>query len=367
MSKGRTVDKPFLIIVLILIIGGFLIFSSASLGLLTQGSEKFSQVTFNQTVLGLVGGMIFGLITWKFDYRIWRKYALLIFIFAIILNILLFIPGLGISHGGARRWIDLGFISFQTSEILKIGFIIYLAAWLSSIKEKVSDLYLGLLPFCVLLVVPAVLLMLQPDTDTLAILFMTSLAMFFTAGGKWRHVLLLVVVGLLALGAIALSHPYVMQRITTFLNPEQDPLGASYQIQQSLIAIGSGGTFGRGFGKSLQKFNNFLPEPIGDSIFAVMAEEFGFVGSVGLIFLFIAFAIRGFMISVRAPDSFGGLLTLGIVILIVSQSFINIGAMLGVLPLSGIPLLFVSHGGTALFITLAEVGIILNISKQSHV
>ena len=154
-----------------------------------------------------------------------------------------------------------------------------------------------------------------------------------------------------------------MARITTFINPAADPLGAGYQIQQSLIAIGSGGIFGRGFGQSIQKFN-YLPEPIGDSIFAVYGEEFGFVGCVLLILLLCFFALRGLKIAARAPDVFGGLLVVGIVILIMTQSFLNIAAMLGVLPLSGLPLIFVSHGGTALFFALATVGIVLNVSRS---
>ncbi len=364
MIKTQRADKPFLIATILLIVGGFLVFSSASLGLLTEGTDKFSQVTFSQIVLGLVGGTLAGLVAWKVDYRIWKKYALGVFAFALLVNLLLFIPGLGVSHGGAKRWIILEALSFQPSEFLKIGFIIYLAAWLANRKDHVSSFGNGLVPFFFILLIPTALLLLQPDTDTLAVIFLTGIAMFFAAGGRWRHVFLLLLGGVIGITLVAFMRPYVMERIQTFLDPSRDPLGSSYQIQQSLIAIGSGEVFGRGFGKSVQKFN-YLPEPIGDSVFAVMAEEFGFVGSVSLIALFIFFAIRGFSIGAKAPDSFGGLLALGIVILIVLQSFVNIAAMLGVLPLTGIPLLFVSHGGTALFTTLAEVGIVLSISKYS--
>jgi len=162
---------------------------------------------------------------------------------------------------------------------------------------------------------------------------------------------------------LAFTRPYIMQRITTFFNPQADALGASYQIQQSLIAVGSGGIFGRGFGQSVQKFT-YLPEPVGDSIFAVAAEEFGFVGSVFLLLIFVLFAMRGLKIASRTTNVFGRLVVVGIVIMIVFQAFVNIGAMLGVIPLSGITLPFVSHGGTSLFITLFEVGIILSISRS---
>jgi cell division protein FtsW len=187
-------------------------------------------------------------------------------------------------------------------------------------------------------------------------------AMFIAAGAYVRDILVLIGAGLLGAAGLVMVRPYLMNRIMAFLDPNVDPLGSSYQIQQSLIAIGSGGPFGRGYGQSIQKFD-YLPEPIGDSVFAVLAEEFGFFGSVLLISLFVFFAWRGLRIASKAPDHFSGLLVVGIVILIVSQSFINIASMLGVFPLTGLPLIFVSHGGSALFFTLLSVGIVLNISR----
>jgi cell division protein FtsW len=188
-------------------------------------------------------------------------------------------------------------------------------------------------------------------------------AIYFLGGANLKHIGIVGVLGLLAVIALLLTRPYLLDRVTTFINPAEDALGSGYQIQQSLIAIGSGGLTGRGFGQSLQKFN-YLPEPIGDSIFAVAAEEFGFLGSLVLILLFAALMFRGYQLSMRARDTFGGLLMLGLVILIVAQSFFNMAAMLGILPLSGLPLIFVSHGGTAMFFALFSVGIILNISKD---
>jgi len=207
-----------------------------------------------------------------------------------------------------------------------------------------------------------VVLYLQSDTGTFVVIAAAALAMFIASGGLWRHIVGFGALGVAALWILTLVRPYTQERLLTFLNPERDPLGAGYQIQQSLIAIGSGEVFGRGFGQSIQKFT-YLPEPTGDSIFAVAAEEFGFVGGMIIISAFLVFAFRGLAIARKAPDYFGGLLVLGIVILIVSQSFTNIGSMLGVLPLTGLPLLFVSHGGSALFFALLSVGIILNISK----
>lgn len=360
-SKSK-IDKPFLLSVSILIVAGFFIFSSASLGLLAKNGVKYSSVAFSQTVLGLFMGSIAMLITSRLNYKIWKKYAFYLLIGAIILNILVLIPGIGFEHGGARRWFVIGGVSLQPSELLKLGFIIYFAAWAGGMKSKMKTLKYGFLPLMILFSIAAGLLLVQPDTDNLMMIIFSGMAMFLAGGGRWRYIFLLMIVGIMGIAVLAFTRPYVMQRITTFMHPENNAQGSGYQIQQSLIAIGSGGITGRGFGQSIQKFN-FLPEPIGDSIFAVQAEEFGFVGSATLILLYVIFATRGLKIASRVNDPFGRLIVVGIVIMIVAQAFLNIGAMLGVLPLSGITLPFVSHGGTSLFITLLEVGIILSISK----
>jgi cell division protein FtsW len=363
MRSRLKVDKFFLAISAVLVIGGFFIFSSASLGLLAKQSSNYSNVAFSQTVLGLCLGSIALIVASRLDYKIWKKTAFYILIGAVILNILVLIPEIGFEHGGARRWLSIGSVSFQPSEFLKFAFIIYFAAWIAGVKERVKDFWWGFVPLTVLLGVCGVLLLLQPDTGTFMIIAATGLGMFIVAGGRWRYTFMIILAGFIGISFLAFTRPYVMQRIQTFFNPAADSLGASYQIQQSLIAIGSGGLFGNGFGQGVQKFT-YLPEPVGDSIFAVAAEEFGFVGSVLLIALFLLFAIRGFKIAANVSDTFGRLTVTGIVIMIISQAFVNIGAMLGVLPLSGITLPFVSHGGTSLFISLFEVGVILSISKS---
>jgi cell division protein FtsW len=208
-----------------------------------------------------------------------------------------------------------------------------------------------------------VILMIQPDTAGVIIIGMAAVTMLFAAGGKVSHLALLALVGIVAIAGAAYERPYIAQRIETFFNQESDPLGAGYQVQQSLIAVGSGGFGGRGFGQGLEKFS-YLPEPIGDSIFAVAAEEFGFVGSAVLVLLFALFALLGLRIAARAPDPFGGLLVVGLTVLIAGQSFFNIASALGLVPLVGVPLIFVSHGGTSLAISLAEVGVILSVSKR---
>ena len=361
-SKGK-VDKGFLLICAALVVVGFFIFSSASLGVLVSNENKFSSVAFNQLLFGFFFGTIACWIFSKIDYAVWRKYSFFIFIFSIILTLLVFVPHIGFEHGGAKRWIDIGITTFQPSELLKVGFIMYLAAWISKIKDKIKTFQEGLLPFLVMVGVVGAVLLAQPDTDTYLVILLAGVAMYLAGGGKWSHMGLVALIGLVCIATLAYTRPYIKQRITTFINPTENVLTSGYQIRQSLIAVGSGGLWGRGFGKSIQKFN-YLPEPIGDSIFAVAAEEFGFIGSTLILLIFILFGMRGLKIAQQSKDSFGGLLTLGIVILIMAQMFVNVGGMIGILPLTGIPLPFVSHGGTALFITLVEVGIILNVSSK---
>jgi len=222
--------------------------------------------------------------------------------------------------------------------------------------SRVFPLILGVM------VVPTVILIAEPDTGTLAVTFSAVIAMFLAAGMKFRHLLVMIAVAMLALGTLAMFQPYVKERVLTFFDPSRDPQGSGYQIQKSFLAVGSGGIMGRGFGQSIQKYGS-LPEPTGDSIFAVVGEEFGFVGGTLIIILFLLFGIRGIQIARLAPDAFSGLLAVGIVILIISQSFANIASTLGVVPFTGVPLVFVSHGGTALIAALLEIGILLNISK----
>lgn len=358
------INKSFLLWTVILVVGGFFIFSSASLGVLAKSEIKFSSVASNQLFFGLFLGSLVALFVARLDYHLWRKYSVILFVIGIILTLAVFIPGLSLEHGGAKRWIDLGPITFQPAEILKIGFICYYAAWLSSMKSKTETFKWGLLPFLIFSAIIGAILLSQPDTDTFAVIIFAALSMYIAAGARWKHVLLIAISGVLAIVLLATFRPYIKQRIEVMLNPSLNTKTSGYQLNQSLIAIGSGRVWGRGFGQSVQKFH-YLPEPIGDSVFAVAAEEFGFVGTVSLVSLFVIFGLQGLRIASKAGDDFGRLLALGIVILIVSQAFVNIGGMIGILPLTGIPLPFISHGGTALFITLLEAAIIMSISRSS--
>lgn len=361
--RDHGVDKIFLAVTLALLFGGLIIFYSASLGIYAKkGSEIFANVLISQLGLGLLLGGIACAGASFIPYRFWRAYAAWIFIGVVILTALVFIPGIGATSGGAKRWIYLGPISIQPSEFLKLGLVIYFAAFLAQLKGTARASSRGIVAFVILIGVAALLVITQPDTGTFGIMFFAAFAMLLVSGVPVKHVALVVLIGVLGLTLVAYIKPHVAERLTTFIHPERDSQGAGYQLKQSLTAVGSGQVMGRGFGKSLQKFY-YLPEPVGDSIFAVAAEEFGFVGALIIVTAFFLFGVRGMIIAKRAPDQFSGLLVVGIVILIVSQAVINIASMIGIFPLTGVPLPFVSHGGSALLVTLAEVGIVLNISR----
>lgn len=365
MNTARPIDRILLILVLLLITCGFFIFSSASLGLLAREGARFSSVALNQFLFGIVGGVGALFLMSSVYYRNLRQYAFYIFACTLFLTLLVFVPHIGFSFNGATRWISIGSFTLQPAELLKLGFIIYLATWLSGMHRNIGDFKRVTLPFMGIIAGVGVIMLMQPDTDTFAIMAVSGVAMYLTAGGKWTHVLIMFLCGVMAIGVLALTRPYIKDRIMTFIDPTSDPLGSSYQVQQSLIAIGSGGLVGRGFGQSIQKFE-YLPEPIGDSIFAVFAEEFGFIGSVILLGLLSAFTFRGYKVAAHAKDLFGMLLVVGFMTLIITQAFLNIAAMLALAPLSGLPLPFISHGGTALLATLASVGVVLNVSKYQQ-
>jgi cell division protein FtsW len=228
-----------------------------------------------------------------------------------------------------------------------------------------DDLRWGLGGFAAILALPTALLLAQPDNGTLGIILFSAGAMYLAAGARVRDIAILVLTGILMMSVVLFVRPYALDRMTTFLDPSKDPLTTGYQLRQSLIAVGSGGVFGRGFGQSIQKFN-YLPEPVSDSIFAVAAEEFGILGAIILIALYMLFAARGLFIASRTPDYFGALLAVGITVYIVMQAFINIASMIGVMPMTGVPLVFVSHGGTAMLTALGAAGILLSISRRSQ-
>ncbi|MDQ3245086.1 MAG: putative lipid II flippase FtsW, partial [bacterium] len=337
-------------------------FVSASLGVLAKNKQIFYGLLFSQLVLGLGFGFIGMYITYKIDYNIWKKCAPYIFVFGLLATLAVFIPTFGWSHGGADRWIKLGPVSFQPVEILKFSFIIFFAMWLSMVKNKVEKIKFGILPLMILLSIIGVILLNQPDTKSFILMTITGLGMLFIAGVPLKQIISVIAIMGLVMTLLVFTTPYLQKRVDTFLNPANDARGSSWQVQQSQLAIGTGGILGRGYGQSIQKFT-YLPEPQGDSVFAVVGEEFGFIGSVILILLYAFLGMRGLRIAYKSRDQWSRLLVAGIVIMVVAQSFMHIAAVVGVFPLTGVPLVFMSHGGTSLMIYLSMMGIILQISK----
>ena len=358
-------DTSLIIILAALILGGMLMFSSAAVGLLARGNTHISSVVFNHFVLGVGLGLVALVIGFMIDYKKWRRFAPYIFGFSVFATFLVFIPGLGFEHGGGRRWLDLGFATFQPSELLKISSVMLAAMYFSFLREHAST-WRGPAAFGIICLGPAIILALQPDFGTLGIMVISVFSVAVAAGVRARDIALLAVGGITILVLLSFTpkYDYVYERIETFIHPEkQNALGDGYQIRQSLIAIGSGGVAGRGLGQGIQKFT-YLPEPMGDSIFAVVAEELGFIGGAITIGLFLILGLKGYGIAARAPDFFGGLLAVGISTYLVGEAFINIAAMLGMAPLTGVPLTFISQGGSAMVVSLASAGILLNISRR---
>lgn len=363
--KKVKVDKPYLILTLVLSGIGFLLFFSVSLGTLESTSLFLKTIVKQFIALGLGLGALFLLAYWKkFDYKKIKYFSLFIFLAAVALELLVFVPGIGLEVNGAQRWIDLGPASIQPSEFLKIATVLFLSALSAEYGKKLQKIPHLLLVMILTIGVVFVLLFLAKDIGTFLVIAIGVFGILFVSKAKNIHLF-----GLAGLGVATLLllvyffRRYAWDRLVSF-GGGGEALGSDFQINQSLYTIGSGEIFGRGFGQSLQKFA-YLPEPLNDSIFAVTAEEWGFFGSVVIIGLFLALIIRGFNIAKRSRDLFGMYVATGLTLIIGAQVFINIAAMLKLFPLSGMPLLFISQGGTALLAVLICCGLILNISRTA--
>lgn len=362
MKTRSRVDKPLMLMLAVLVLGGGIIFVSAAFGLLGRGAGNISSVAFNHLVLGLGVGLVALLVAMRVPMHFWRRIAPYAFGVALLATAAVFIPHIGFEHGGGRRWLVLGGLTLQPSELLKVAAVIMAAAYCAGMRDSIRDIRWGLGGVLGILALPGLLLIMQPDLGTLGVVVVAVLSVFFAAGITWRDLGILIVIGLCAVGVLAAYKPYVLDRVTVFLHPTHAPQAEGYQLRQSLIAIGSGGVFGRGLGQGVQKFT-YLPEPMGDSIFAVAAEELGFIGGAVIVGLFLLFALRGISLGAHASDHFSGLVAIGIASYLTIEAFINIGAMLGVVPLTGIPLTFVSQGGSAMLASLASAGILLGATR----
>lgn len=357
-------QKKLLWVVGILVIFGLVVLSSAGL---VDAQKKFGPsyyYVFHQLTFGILSGVALMLVLMRVKYTFWRKLAMPILFTAFTLMILVFVPGIGVVLNGAKSWIHIFGYTFQPSEFLKIALIIYFAAWFSGRADRVSNWTYGLVPFFAVLGFAGLLLALQPDIGTLGIVIIIALGVYFVAGIDWKRFSVISSILLIACICIIAVAPYRLNRIKTLINPSIDPRGISYQVNQSLIAIGSGGIFGRGYGNSTQKLG-FLPEPAGDSIFAVIGEELGLIGAGATILLFCLLCFFLSQIARASPDTFSRLYVMGVAIWIMMQTIVNIAAASGVGPLTGLPLPFISFGGSALATLLASLGIVLNIAKKT--
>lgn len=355
LLQRKTLDFPLLITVGILVIFGLVMVYDASV---VSGLRDFSDSNYyiKQQMMWAALGIISLVFFAQFDYKKFRPQAVPLILLSFLLLLLVFIPGLGVWGGGAHRWLRLGYITVQPAEIIKLTGIIFLATVFSK-KAKI-------LPYLLLTVaVTAVTAILQKDLGSTIVFVASATFLYFAAGGAIWHFLAVLPLGIMALLALILTSGYRIKRVLAFLDPFGDPQGFTYHISQVLIALGSGGLFGLGLGHSRQKFE-YIPEVSTDSIFGVVGEELGFLGGVVLMVLFATLVLRGIKISQNCPDNFGKILAIGLTSWLGIQAVVNLSSMVALLPLAGVPLPFISYGGSALVANLTAIGILLNISKQ---
>lgn len=333
--------------------GILMIFDASSVIAVQEFGDKFLFARLQS--FWAVLGLFLMLLVSKINYHFWRKLAFPLFLISVFFLILVLIPGIGLRLLGGRRWLGIGEFTFQPSELAKVFFVIYL----SSLFQKSKNFWQFLIPTGLV----GALVIMQPDLGTTLILIFSAFVVYFISGAG------ILEIGLISLGVVGSTlififfSPYRLLRLKVFLNPTLDPQGASYHLRQILLALGSGGLWGRGIGQSRQKFL-FLPEATTDSIFAIIGEEMGFVGALGILLVFWFFLVRGLKISSAAPDRFGQILAVGLTSTIFIQAFLNLGSMVSLVPLTGVPLPFISYGGSSLLVTLISIGILLNISKS---
>ena len=360
-TSSQKIDFWLMLTILVLVGVGLMMVSSASVVVAwkTFGSNYYYLI---RQLWAAVAGLFCFIVATMIDYRIWQRYAPWLGGSLILLLLLPHIPGLGFTVQGAQRWIDIGGLSVQPSEFAKLCAILYAAAWLAARTAKLDNLTTTFWPFVIGLGLLTLWILLQPDAGTAMTLAATLFLMFVVVGARPKQILAFMALGFVGIG-LMLSSPYRTQRLLTFLHPKEAVLGASYQINQSLVAIGSGGLTGLGFGQSVQKYL-FLPEVQTDSIFAVTTEELGFLRVTVLLALFGLVVFRGYRVAARVSDPFGRLAAFGISTLLAVQMLVNVGAMLGLMPLTGVTLPLISFGGSSLVATLAGLGIVLSISKH---
>ncbi len=347
----------------LIVVGLVMLFSASSVVSYARFGNTYHYLL--RQVLALILGLVVFWLASRIDYHWWKKFASFFLLFSLFLLILVFIPGIRAEYGTSRSWINILGYSFQPAELVKISFLIYLSTWLEAKKGELSSLTGGIVPFLAILGLISILMLAQPDLGTLFIIALTSFSVFFAAGGKVSHIFMTVLMAALVLFVmLSLKSSYQSDRFRCYNDPQYSVRDKCYQVNQSMIAVGSGGLFGRGLGESRQKFM-YLPEVWGDSIFPIIAEETGFIFSTLLVLLYLFVFYRGLLIARGAPDIYGSSLAIGVVIWLAVQTFLNIGGMINLIPMTGVPLPFISAGGSATLSSLLSVGILINISKQT--
>ncbi len=365
MDSTKGVDIQFLVAVYILLAFGLLMVLSASspIAYASKSTNHDSFFYFKKQLLWAIFGSIGMFITANFDYNKLKRLAFPVLVVSVLLLLLVLIPGIGRKINDARRWIYIGPINFQPSEVAKIAVIVFMAYSLSKNYKELNNFSIFLMYIAIIGIIAGIIMM-EPHFSCTMLIVSTAVIMLFVAGAKIKHFLVLGLAAVPVLVFAIVQAPYRLARVTTFLDPFADIQGEGWQIVQSLYAIGSGGIFGAGIGQSRQKFMN-IPEPQNDFIFSILAEEFGLLGAILVSLMFIFLIARGVKIALKAPDLFGALLTTGIITMIAIQALVNIAVVTSSIPVTGMPLPFFSYGGTALAITMAEMGIVLNVSRHS--
>jgi cell division protein FtsW len=345
-------------------IGLVMIFSASSAVALVEHHDVAYYA--KRQIVWLVVGLVVAYGAYRLDYHKLKRWAPYLLVFSILSLLAVLVPHIGFSVNGARRWIGASSVSFQPSEFAKLGLVIYLAAMLATRGERIVSLVKGLFPLCIPVIVMAVLVLKEPDMGTASLIVMIAFAMFFAAGARLMHLVAILLATTPAVIVEVLASPYKRERVFAFLNPWKDPQNAGFHIVQSLLALGSGGIFGLGLGGSRAKFF-YLPEQYTDFIFSILGEELGLIGALAVVLLFIVFGYRAIKIAIAAPDRFGFFLAIGCMSMVVIQAFVNIGVVTSSWPVTGVPLPFISFGGSSLIVNLVAVALIANVGRGQRV
>ena len=360
--RRNPVDGSLVIILMMLLSAGLLVLFSATY----FAAEENRLAEVYKQLIGIALGTVACIVTSRIPYRFWRQTWVVTtgLVVSAILLILVIIPGIGVYINGSRRWLSLGGLSFQPSELAKFAIVLYMATALSWSGPRIKRLWTGIVPVLIVPGITFLLILEQPNLSTAGSIMIVSLILIVMAGAKWRHTLLMICGGLTVGAYYAWSEPYRRRRLLSFRNPFAMMHDEGYQLSQSLIAFGSGGVFGMGLGQGRQKYA-YLPYPESDFIFAIVGEDFGLLGCLVVIALFVALMIAGYRVAIACRDRFGALLAAGITSSITVQAFLNMGVVVGILPTTGLPLPFFSAGGTSVSITMAAMGILMNISRNA--